>query len=280
MQESKIFSYDHWVPRAQVLKQRFLAAKPYPHVVFDDFLQLAAAEMLLADFPAATKDEWNHYTVSNVKKLAINNPDHFGEATKAVIGELNSATFVNFLRMITDIEQLMPDAKLEGGGLHQIERGGHLNIHADFTVHPHHRDWQRRLNLIVYLNKGWAEEYGGQLQLWDKGMRNCLASIAPLFNRAVVFRTDSDAFHGHPDPLACPTGISRKSMALFYFTKELAPAVRSTNFQARPEDGVIKAVGINLEKQLLRIYDLAKRAFGFDDKFVTKILKSISRKKK
>ena len=280
MQDSKIFSYDYWVPRSPVLKQSFLAAKPYPHVVFDDFLQLPAAEMLLADFPDATKDEWNHYTVSNVKKLAINNPDHFGAATKAVIGELNSATFINFLRIITGIEELIPDAKLEGGGLHTIERGGHLNIHADFTVHPHHRDWQRRLNLIVYLNKGWAEEYGGQLQLWDKGMKNCMASVVPLFNRAVVFQTDSDAFHGHPDPLACPPGISRKSLALFYFTKELAPAVRSTNFQARPEDGVIKAAGIYLEKQLLRSYDLAKRAFGFDDKFVTKILKSLSRKKK
>ena len=277
---NNIFRYEHWGSVSPMLKLSFSKARPYPHVVLDDFLHLTAAESLLADFPAATKDTWNHYTVANVNKLQANNPAYFGATTKAVITDLNSATFINFLTTITGINDLIPDPKLEGGGLHQIERGGHLNIHADFTVHPHNQDWQRRLNLIVYLNKDWADEYGGQLQLWDKEMKNCLASIAPLFNRAVVFQTDADSFHGHPDPLACPPGVSRKSLALYYFTKELAPKIRSTNFQARPEDGLGKAAVIYAEKQLQRVYDRAKRAFGFDDKFVTKLLRLISSKKK
>ncbi len=279
MTDSSI-SYEHWISQAPVLKRSFLEAKPYPHVILDHLLHSDAAEQLLADFSAASENEWDHYKVANTNKLQFNNPDHFGAATKAIIGELNSAKFINLLKAITDIDNLMPDHNLEGGGLHQIERGGHLNIHADFTVHPHHRNWQRRLNLIVYLNKNWADEYGGQLQLWDKEVKNCVASIAPHFNRAVVFRTDADSFHGHPEPLRCPPKVSRKSLALYFYTKELAPVIRSTNFRARPEDGLVKSTVIYAEKQLLRCYDFTKRVLGIDDKFVTKILRVVSRKKK
>ena len=96
----------------------------------------------------------------------------------------------------------------------------------------------RRLNLILYLNKGWLEEYGGNLELWDRAMTRCERRILPIANRCVIFNTTDFSNHGHPDPLACPEGMTRKSMALYYFsngrpTEEMS-RVRGTEFAARP----------------------------------------------
>ena len=96
-------------------------------------------------------------------------------------------------------------------------RGGRLGIHADFNRHPRF-DLDRRLNLLVYLNKDWREEYGGHLELWNRGMTHCEVKILPVFNRVVLFSTTDFTYHGHPDPLACPEGMTRKSLALYYYT--------------------------------------------------------------
>jgi hypothetical protein len=104
-----------------------------------------------------------------------------------------------------------------GGGLHQIIPGGFLKVHADFNYHPstHHH---RRINLLVYLNPQWEDAWDGNLELWTRDMSRCASSIAPVLNRCVVFSTTDSAYHGHPRPLSCPPGMSRKSLALYYYT--------------------------------------------------------------
>jgi Rps23 Pro-64 3,4-dihydroxylase Tpa1-like proline 4-hydroxylase len=97
----------------------------------------------------------------------------------------------------------------------------------------------RRLNLIVYLNKNWTTEYGGELEMWDKDMRVCVKKIEPLFNRAVIFSTTRFAYHGHPNPVNCPPNMTRKSVALYYYTRENTvdgePA-HDVLWQERPQD--------------------------------------------
>ncbi len=138
---------------------------------------------------------------------------------------------------MTGIEGLIADPHFEGGGLHQIERGGHLKVHADFNRHPH-TQLDRRLNVLVYLNRDWQPEYGGALELWNRDMSRSEAQILPYFNRCVVFSTTSTSFHGHPEPLNCPEGRTRKSLALYYYTKDRPASERrdehNTLFQARP----------------------------------------------
>ena len=147
-------------------------------------------------------------------------------------------TFLQFLSEVTGIPNLISDPGFEGGGLHQIVRGGKLGVHADFN---RHRDYglDRRLNLLLYLNKDWREEYGGNLELWDRDMIQCEARVAPLFNRVMVFGTTDFTFHGHPDPLQCPEGMTRKSMALYYFSNgrpaEEVTGDHSTLFRARDQ---------------------------------------------
>ena len=160
-----------------------------------------------------------------------------GEATRHLLAELNSAPVIAFLERLTGIEGLVPDPHFVGGGLHQIERGGHLKVHADFNRHPR-TQLERRINLLLYLNRDWKDEYGGALELWNRDMSACEARILPLFNRCVVFSTTETSYHGHPEPLNCPEGWTRKSIALYYYAREPAGdnegGEHNTLFQVRP----------------------------------------------
>jgi hypothetical protein len=270
-----IVPYDKLYLQLAELRKQYRAAEPYPHIVLDDFLRPDVVQRMLAEFPDVASGEWIHYVHFNERKFGKTNRASFGPVIGGVVDELNSPRFLRFLTDMTGIDGLMPDATLEGGGLHQSQRGGYLNVHADFTVHPHHRDWRRRLNLLLYLNPGWEESYGGYLELCDQEMRACQRRIGPLFNRCVIFNTDPTSFHGHPDPMTCPEGVTRKSVALYYFTQEAAPLIRSTEYRARPGEGV-RGLGIFLDKMVLRAYDRTKRALGIDDRFASNLLKLLS----
>ena len=196
---------------------------------------------------------------------------HWGPTLRSILDELNSPRFVDFVSSLIGIDHLIPDPSLEGGGLHQSGTGGFLNIHADFTVHPHNRKWQRRANILLYLNDDWKPEYGGDLELWSADMKECVEKVTPLANRVLIFTTDATSFHGHPEPMTCPEDVSRQSLALYYFTIEEDPLVRSTEYRARPGDGA-HSIMIYADKQMIRIYDWTKRKLGSLDQTASKIL--------
>ena len=130
---------------------------------------------------------------------------------------MNSAPVLRFLQELTGIVGLIPDPWYGGAGPHQIEPGGFLKVHVDFNLHPL-LELDRRLNLLVYLNKDWREEYGGHLELWNRDVSRCEKKVLPVFNRTVVFSTTDFSFHGHPEPLACPEGRTRKSVSFYYYS--------------------------------------------------------------
>lgn len=268
----EVVPYRRWFDRAAALRREFAAARPFPHVVMEDFLTGHAAEMSAESFPPSG-DGWIHYLHYNERTLGMNDRRLLPQAARSILDELNSDRFVALLEKITGITPLCADASFEGGGLHQSQRGGYLNLHADFTVHPHRRHWRRHLNLIVFLNARWDDSWGGHIEFWDEGVRRCVQRIAPVYNRAVLFRTDHRSFHGYPDPLRCPDGVVRKSLALYYFTQEAErPRAISTEYRGRPGDGPRHAL-IFLDKIALRFYDRAKRTFGFDDRFASWLLR-------
>jgi hypothetical protein len=244
--QSISFRFDPHALREIALAQHaaFVRAQPFPNVVMDNFLPEAWLDPLVAEFPMPRSGNWQTFENAQEKKLASSRETEMGEATRRVLGELNSATFLEFLETLTGIDGLIPDPYFVGGGLHQIERGGFLKVHADFNWHEKLR-LARRLNLIVYLNRDWSEAYGGDLQLWDAAMSHCVTQIYPILNRAVLFSTLDTGYHGHPDPLACPEGETRKSLALYYYTNgrpdNESYAVHSTLFQARPGEKLTPA---------------------------------------
>jgi 2OG-Fe(II) oxygenase superfamily len=275
-----IFDYERWQRSLSENRRTYQSAQPYPHIVLDNFLEETAAQNALDGFPAVKDAGWIHYVHVNERKHGLNKMDLLPPAVRAVIEECNSPRFVAYVSELTGIPGLLPDEMLEGGGLHQSKRNGFLNIHADFTVHPHKRHWKRRVNLLIYLNKDWQPEYNGDLELWDRQMKGQVRKISPVYNRCVIFNTDEDSYHGLPEPILCPEEMTRKSIALYYFTEEKeVPKLRSTNYQARPQDGA-KSVLIWLDKKLVATYTAMKRTFGIDDKMVSKVLGFFNREKK
>jgi hypothetical protein len=116
-----------------------------------------------------------------------------------------------------------------------VRNGGHLSIHADFNLHPILR-LERRINVLIYLNKDWLPEYGGQFEFWDTEMKERKLTVDPLFNRCVIFNTTSNSYHGNPNPVNHPGGKSRMSIALYYYTAtwEDSKRLHTTQFKVRP----------------------------------------------
>lgn len=279
-QSSLAFSYERWEPQLPALSRRYRENRPYPHILLPDFLDAGTARFGAIQFPRPGTDLWTHYKHANENKLGLSKRELFPEWIDRIFDELNSRRFVNWLSALTGIEQLLPDPVLEGGGIHQSVRGGFLNLHTDFSHHHYNKNWRRRLNLILYLNEHWQEQWGGAIELWDSKMSSCVAEYPPLFNHALIFQTDENSFHGFPEPLRCPANESRKSLALYYYTVDNSPArVRSTDYRPRPGDGVAKSAVIWLDRQAVHLYSKAKSRLGFSDKLASKILKILSRDK-
>ena len=220
-------------------QKEYSQAEPFPHIVIDNFLPEALLNRVLNEFPSPETIDWRTFDSSAEKKLASTSELQMGENTRLLLQQLNSSTFISFLEKLTGIDGIIPDPHYLGGGLHQIEKGGYLKIHVDFNRHKRLR-LDRRLNLLIYLNKDWQEEYGGHFEMWDSDMTECKKKILPIFNRCVIFNTTDFSFHGHPEPLNCPENRTRKSLALYYYSNG-RPAYEVTDghttvFKERPEE--------------------------------------------
>jgi Rps23 Pro-64 3,4-dihydroxylase Tpa1-like proline 4-hydroxylase len=220
----------------QSLADRYQNASPFPHIVIDDFLDADVLRKVLAQFPSS---ENRNFFDRDQERLKFQYQPHevASGLVRNLFAELNSQAFLGFLEAMTGMDGLISDPYFDGGGLHETKRGGHLGIHADFNVHGRLKV-ERKINLLIYLNDDWDDAFGGELELWDRQMTQCVVRVKPVFGRAVIFNTALDSFHGHPDPLNCPPERSRRSIATYYYSAAesglaLLPR-RTTNFQPRP----------------------------------------------
>jgi len=198
------------------LTDQYVNAEPFPHIVFDNlFANEVLEEIVNVDFGKGKS--WLSLKHRSSLKRACNKIGQFSEPAKKLFRVMNSDVFLSYLSQLTTIKNLKADSSLQGGGLHWIGAGGFLGVHADFNKLNDKLD--RRLNMLVYLNKDWKREYEGNLELWDKEAIGMAKEVVPIFNRTVIFSTTSDSLHGHPVPVNCPDGMSRKSLALYYYTR-------------------------------------------------------------
>ncbi|MXY52933.1 MAG: 2OG-Fe(II) oxygenase [Gammaproteobacteria bacterium] len=218
--------HSHLLPTATDLADTYRNAQPFPHIVIDDFLPDDIAALCLARFP---KPEDAHYKqpdvgAHQVRKLGRTQESYFrgvDPGIRRVLSEFNEMPFLDFLEGLTGIAGLIPDPHFRGGAFHQILAGGKLDMHADFNVDGRRR-LLRRINVLIYLNRPWPADYGGELCLRRDGASSTSVRVLPIFNRCVIFNTDSTSLHGHPEPLAAPQGVTRKSIALYYYTSDPA----------------------------------------------------------
>jgi Rps23 Pro-64 3,4-dihydroxylase Tpa1-like proline 4-hydroxylase len=202
---------------AESLRRDYETAEPFPHVVIDDLLPIDVLEGLHAEFPDPDHPEWQLHDDPRQQKLQGHRRELHGPFTRQVLGELMGRDFLAFLEDVTGVRGLVTDPSLVYGGLHQILPGGHLQIHVDVTFEPR-LHLERRLNLILYLNPRWEEGWAGELELWDPTAEVCVVRVQPKWGRMVLFSATPTAYHGHPRPLACPADVSRRSLALYYYT--------------------------------------------------------------
>jgi Rps23 Pro-64 3,4-dihydroxylase Tpa1-like proline 4-hydroxylase len=226
---------------------RYKSATPFPHIALEDFLPEAVYRRALAEYPSPEQvSDWRRVEVLDNKgriaqnlKLGYSNEQHMGPLLRDLIYTLNSGAFLRYLERLTGIPDLLPDPHLVGGGLHQYLPGAVLRVHADFSK-LRGSLLDRRLNPLLYLNQEWHPEWGGYLELWDPEMRECRERIAPTGNRCVIFSTTGTSYHGMPEPLACPAGVTRRSLALYYYSNGRPPdeaePTHATLWQARPHE--------------------------------------------
>jgi hypothetical protein len=201
------------------LAKRFQAARPFPHLVIDNFLRPEVAHVLHDEVRATGANVDASNDITQKKKVACTDWNSFGDCTARLIALFNSALFVGPLEKISGIGGLLVDPWLEGGGIHLTSRGGFLKMHTDFNWNARLRA-DRRLNILLYLNKEWQPEWRGELILAREGEDGSVA-IEPKFNRLVIFNTNDTTLHGHPHPLEFPPDYPRASLAMYYYSTGL-----------------------------------------------------------
>lgn len=237
------------------LRQQFKAAKPFPFFCVDNFLEPEFVSEVVAAYPTyeTARSMGHEFSAVNEKlKVQITDSGRFPAPVKRLSDALASPDFLSALEQITGVRNLLADDRLGGGGMHLTGSSGRLDVHVDFN-YVEDRQWHRRLNILVYLNPVWEESWGGEIELWDREVKNCVHSFQPVVNRCVVFETSEISYHG-VSPNRCPPGQVRKSFAAYYYTKE-APAgwdgrSHSTVFKARPDEAFRGSVMMPAEKAI------------------------------
>jgi len=220
-------------------RAEYRAAAPFPHAVFVDLFNPDILRAVAAEFDRRDRMGIQYSSTFERGKAIESEWQRFGPATRQVLGELNGGEFVVALERLVGIDALISDPRLWGGGQHQTESGGSLEVHADFNKHPVY-GFHRRLNVLVFLNDPWDAEWGGELELWDSAMTGPVKTIAPQLGTVVVFTTDDTSFHGHPHPVRCPADVTRRSLALYYYSADQPAAQDSTLWQQRPGAPIVK----------------------------------------
>lgn len=247
----------------------FQSQKPYGYASVGGLFDNSLISMISKDVESyldVIPQETNFY--ASYRKYRLSMLADMLEQVRVFISYLNSSTFLQVLSEISGIENLHPDPELGAGGIHAIGRGGFLKVHTDFNWHSG-LSMHRRLNLLIYLNENWENEWKGDIELWSADAKDRIFSLSPDTGNALLFETNDVSYHGHPDPLQCPEGTFRKSIALYYYTPTRPDAgivlgkTEMTNFVERPseafEDDRIRRIRHKIQLRLKKIAHSLKR---------------------
>jgi hypothetical protein len=237
----------------------YTSGKPFPHIVLDNLFPDELLDAVIADLPQGDRN-WTQYDNPNERKRVFSDVNAFGPAAETFAHALNSLAVINFLERLTGVDDLIPDPYLHAAGYMKVEPGGFLNLHKDFTMHKH-LPLERRINVLVYLNRDWKSEWGGQLELHSNDAlddpNHVEVQVEPIFNRTVIFSTPN-ALHGHRHPVACPPNRARLLFSCFYFT---VPAMLGYRALAQK---VEFPGGYNLSRSLIKVANRVLPPIVFD----------------
>lgn len=208
-----------------VYHDAFKMADPFPFVCMDEFLDAEAITALNKSFPSEKDPNYFDFCVEDGGNRGSNyanpEPQTFPEAFKRLDKFLSSRELIKYLETVTGIKGLQYDPEYQGGGLRESKKRGFLPVHLDFNRHPK-TGYHRRLNLLLYLNEGWKEEWGGHIQAHRDPRQftndSLVKGFSPINNRCFIFETSEHSWHGF-SKLDCPDGQGRKAVSIYYFTE-------------------------------------------------------------
>jgi Rps23 Pro-64 3,4-dihydroxylase Tpa1-like proline 4-hydroxylase len=248
---SQVLDTERLMQVAAARSADYRGAAPFPHIMLDGLFADSLLDQAVAELPAASA-KWTTYDTVNESKQVCSDASLFGPTAEIIVHALNSAPFVRFLERLTGIAGLIPDPHLHAAGYMKVSPGGFLGLHYDFATQRELK-LDRRINVLLYLNRDWQSEWGGALELHSSdpvtnpGHQEVM--IEPLFNRVAIFNTP-DALHGHRRPLTCPKGRARLCLSWYYYTAPPVPgwAARSKAVEFRgkmdPRRFAIKAANM------------------------------------
>lgn len=213
---------------SELLHQQYILGQPYPHLVIDDLFDAEILDRIVTEFPKADNQDWIAWNTNHENKATSRGITGLSMFTQIFSLWLSSMEFIEEIKRITRIDDLVPDPLFFGAGLHEMHRQGWLEVHADYTKHPV-MPLTRRINLLIYLNRDWDPAWGGDLELWDAPKPTQKTGYPCLFNRTIIFPTTSKTLHGVPNRLSCPSDRTRKLLSIYYWspasssTKEATP---------------------------------------------------------
>jgi hypothetical protein len=244
----------------EALRAQVQIAQPFPFFAIDNFLKPECAMDVHKAFPSFEEiSRMGHkfMAVNERNKVQVTDSSLFPAPIRALHEALAAQEFLDTLSYVMDIPHLLADPALAGGGIHETGPRGHLDVHVDFNYIPE-RQLHRRLNILIYFNKDWQPEWGGEIELWDKEVKTCHHAFMPVFNRCVVFETSDTSFHGVA-AVRCPEESVRKSFAAYYYTREAPPhwtgETHSTIFKARPNEYLKGKIAMPVEQAARNIQE-------------------------
>lgn len=246
-------------------------AQPFPHCIIENFLPRELAIALSEKFPDLEEINTKRYADPNQRKFSLESFSSLDKSFRFLGEILSDKEYLKSLQvMIGSSEALFYDESLRGGGCHQSKEGGFLGMHIDFNKHTEHRDWDRRVNLIIFLNKKWESEWGGELVLANKDGSDKVI-VKPEFNKAVFFSTTQDSWHGVPNPVANEGMVSRNTLAFYYYSHGRSDGYGGIDAHTTKFDGHDTNI---YRKSYVFLYNVVRLMFG--KKMIT-MLKSIFR---
>ena len=218
----------------------FNNARPFRFVVIDNAIDPLLAEKLAMEFPTIEEMKVKYKGI-NESKSEHSDFENLHPSFQSLKQGFSNRTLIDTIEKISRIPVLETIHDRFGYGLHQGGRNSFLDIHVDYNLHPMEKK-QRRLNLILFLNKNWQEDWGGALEFWNKDVSKCMQSIPPLFNRCVIFECNEISYHGY-SRINCPEAESRKSFYHYYFSEPSKKLIfHDTIFKNKPEENIGKKI--------------------------------------
>lgn len=220
--DPKLFDLDY----IEGLRTQVAQSTPFRHLVADGWFNPELLELAREEFSVLQQGQWTEWASHYQKIYRSPAKLAFGPATTLYFNLVNAGWFVDLLSYVMDVPHLIADPQLFGGGLHESRTGGRFSVHRDFDRHPQ-TGLQNEMSMMTYLNRDWDPAWGGALELWDGEKKRAQRFIQPEFNRIAVVSHGPVSFHGHPEPMQLPEGVTRRSLSSYYYSNRSEPGLKA-----------------------------------------------------